>query len=53
VLRTAGAVIIPTIPGLGNSISDWPGTEFSDVLDGTSLVFKGTYFEVYERSSLH
>jgi hypothetical protein len=52
VLRTAGTMIVPTIPGLGNSISDWPGTEFSHVLEGMTLVFKGTYFEVYKRSSI-
>jgi hypothetical protein len=48
-LHTAGAVIVPTIPGLGNQIRDWPGTEFSDVLADMTLVFKGTYFEVYKR----
>jgi hypothetical protein len=53
VLRTAGAVIIPTIPMLGNSLNDWPGTEFSDALEDMALVFKGTYFEVYKRYSIH
>lgn len=52
-LRTADAVIVPTIPGLGNAIKNWPGTEFSDVLSDKTLVFKGTYFEVYKRHTVH
>jgi hypothetical protein len=52
-LRTAGAVIIPTIPGIGNAIKNWPGAEFSDVLADTTLVFKGTYFQVYKRRAVH
>ena len=52
-LRSADAVVVPTIPGLGNPIQDWPGTEFNNVLENTALVFKGTYFEVYERRALY
>jgi hypothetical protein len=52
-LHTAGAVIIPTIPGLGNAIKNWPGAEFTDVLADTTLVFKGTYFQVYKRRAVH
>ena len=52
-LRSARAVIIPTIPGLGNALKDWPGTEFSNVLEDKTRIFKGTYFEVYQKRPLH
>jgi hypothetical protein len=50
-LRSAKAVIIPTIPEFGNSITRWPGPEFQRALEDTTLVFKGTYFDVYEREA--
>jgi len=50
-MRTAKAVIIPTIPEFGNSVTTWPGPEFQTVLDNATLVFKGVYFEVYERAA--
>jgi hypothetical protein len=50
-LRSAEAVIIPTIPELGNSLTTWPGPEFQTVLDDTTLKFKGVYFEVFERAA--
>jgi hypothetical protein len=50
-LRSAKAVIIPTIPELGNPLTNWPGPEFQTVLDHTTLIFKGVYFEVYERAA--
>jgi hypothetical protein len=50
-LRSAKAVIIPTIPELGNPLTNWSGPEFQNVLDHTTLVFKGVYFEVYERAA--
>ena len=46
-------VIVPTIPELGNALKNWPGPEFSDVLADTTLVFKGTYFQVYKRRAVH
>jgi hypothetical protein len=49
-LRSAKTLIIPTIPELGNPIASWPGSEFKTILDNTTLVFKGTYFEIYERA---
>jgi len=52
-LQTAGAVIVPTLPGIGNALKDWPGAEFSDVLADGTVVFKGTYFEVYKRRAVH
>jgi hypothetical protein len=52
-LRTAGAVIVPTIPEIGNALKNWPGPEFSDVLNDTTLEFKGTYFQVYKRHAVH
>jgi hypothetical protein len=52
-LRTASAVIVPAIPGLGNSLKVWPGAKFSDVLEDKTRVFKGTYFEVYKRQIAH
>ena len=48
-LRTAKAVVIPTIPELGNPVTTWPGPEFQTALDNATLIFKGVYFEVYER----
>lgn len=50
-LRSAKAIVIPTIPEFGNPITNWPGPEFQTALDNTTLVFKGVYFEVYERAA--
>jgi hypothetical protein len=50
-LRSAKAVVIPTIPELGNSVTTWPGPEFQTTLDNATLKFKGVYFEVYERDT--
>jgi len=52
-LRTAGTVIVPAIPRLGNALKNWPGPEFSGVLKDTTLVFNGTYFQVYRRRLVH
>ncbi|MBV8359244.1 MAG: hypothetical protein JO189_15115 [Deltaproteobacteria bacterium] len=52
-LRTAHTVIVPTIPELGNALKNWPGPEFSDVLNDATLEFKGTYFQVYKRRTVH
>jgi hypothetical protein len=49
-LRSANAVIVPTLE-FGNPITNWPGPEFQNVLDNSKLVFKGVYFEVYERAT--
>src|SRR5207245_301393 len=49
-LRSAQAVIVPTIREFGTPIASWPGPEFQTVLDNTTLAFKGVYFEVYERA---
>lgn len=49
-LRSAKVVIVPTIPGLGNPISNWPGSEFDTALAGKSLIYKGVYFEVYKET---
>jgi hypothetical protein len=48
-LRTASLIIIPTIPDFRNSPVKWIGSEFGQGLDGTKLVFKGRYFEMYRR----
>jgi hypothetical protein len=48
-LRSAKAVIIPTIPEFAIPVMNWPGPEFQTVLDNATPVFKGSYFEVYER----
>jgi len=48
-LDTTKTLIIPVIPELGNPIAKWPGPEFQAVLHRRTLVFKGLYFEVYER----
>ena len=48
-LRSAGAVIIPTIPEFRESPVRWMGPEFQNALVGATAVFKGNYFEVYER----
>lgn len=50
-LRAARIIVIPAIPGFSNPITDWPGPEFRTVLYNTKLVFKGEYFEVYERDA--
>jgi hypothetical protein len=50
-LRSATTVIVPTIPELENPIKHWPGGEFSKVFADATLVFKGTYFQVYKRVS--
>jgi hypothetical protein len=47
-IEAAGAVIIPTIPGLGDAIKDWPGTELRHAVS-MNLIFKGTYFELYKK----
>jgi hypothetical protein len=51
-LRSAETVIIPVLPGWGDPIGKWPGPEFQTALDGTKLVFKGSYFEVYQRAAI-
>ena len=51
-LRSAQTVIIPVLPGWGDPIAKWPGPEFQTALDGTKLVFKGSYFEVYQRDAV-
>jgi hypothetical protein len=48
-LRSAPAVIIPIFPEFGNPIASWPGPQFQSALDDTTLTFRGTSFEVYER----
>jgi hypothetical protein len=48
-LRSAGAVIIPIIPGFQNPLLGWPGPEFRQAISGSDLVFSGTYFQLYER----
>lgn len=50
-LRSAEVVIIPTIPELGNPVTNWPGAEFQGVFADTTLIFRGDYFEVYQRGS--
>ena len=51
-LRSAKTIIIPDIPAIGSPLTNWRGSEFKTVLDGTRLVFKGNYFNVYERSAV-
>jgi hypothetical protein len=48
-LHFAHALIIPTIPELGNPLTNWTGPEFQTVLDGTEIVFEGVYFKAYLR----
>jgi hypothetical protein len=48
-LRSAGAVIVATIPEYPQSPVKWMGREFQKTLDGATSVFRGTYFQVYER----
>jgi hypothetical protein len=52
-LGSAGAVIIPTIPDFRESPVKWKGPEFRNALAGATAVFKGTYFEVYERRATY
>ena len=49
-LRSAKTIIIPNIPGIGSPLTNWQGPEFKTVLDNTKVVFRGNYFEVYERT---
>jgi hypothetical protein len=47
-IEDASTVIIPTIPGLRDSIKGWPDTELRRA-GSMSLTFKGTYFELYKK----
>ena len=49
-LRSAKTIIIPNIPGIGSPLTNWQGPEFKTVLDNTKVVFRGNYFDVYERT---
>jgi hypothetical protein len=51
-LRSAKTIIIPDIPGIGSPLTNWRGSEFDTVLDNATLVFKGNYFNVYERAGI-
>jgi hypothetical protein len=51
-LRSAKTIIIPDIPGIGSPLANWRGSEFNTVLDNVTLVFRGNYFNVYERGAI-
>jgi len=50
-LRSAEVIVIPTIPELGNPVTNWPGAEFQGVFANATRIFKGDYFEVYARGN--
>ncbi|MFZ2062618.1 MAG: hypothetical protein WAU82_16530 [Candidatus Binatus sp.] len=48
-LRSAKTIVVPDLPGMGSPLTNWPRSDFKTALDDTRLVFKGNYFNVYER----
>jgi len=52
-LHCATVVIIPTIPEFRNTPVKWMGPEFRRALEGARIVFKGRYFELYQRRNTY
>ena len=51
-LRSAKTIVVPDIPGMGSPITNWPRSDFKTALDDTRLIFKGNYFNVYDRATV-
>jgi hypothetical protein len=49
-LRSAKTIVVPDIPGMGSPLTNWPRSDFKTALDDTRLIFKGNYFNVYDRA---